>query len=72
LCTGFLLAIVIIASVTGGTTGGECRGGVDLLQTPEYVSTDGGNWTVIRQCVDGGSRTRELKPGQEPLRQRRP
>jgi len=52
LATGFLLAILVFASIAGG---GGCRGGMDQFGLPEYTSMDGQHWTARYPCVNGGS-----------------
>lgn len=60
LCTGYLIAFIVFASLVGGTAG--CRGGIDRFGLPEYESADGQHWTAIYPCVDGGA-TRTPLPG---------
>jgi len=68
LCTGFLLGAIVLFSVArSASPSGDCHGGIDRFQPPTYESVDGDNWTVIRPCVDGGSRTRDLPPGKQPF-----
>ena len=57
--TGFLIAILVFASIAGG---GGCRGGMDPFGLPEYSSHDGQHWTATYPCVDGG-RTSTPLPG---------
>jgi hypothetical protein len=59
LATGFLLGILVFASVAGG---GGCHGGMDPFGLPEYRSQDGQHWTATYPCVDGG-RTSTPLPG---------
>ena len=59
LATGFLLAIIVLASIGGGA---ECRGGMDPFGLPEYSSDDGQHWTATYPCVNGG-RTSTPLPG---------
>jgi hypothetical protein len=58
LATGFLIAILVLASITGG----GCRGGMDPFGLPEYSSQDGQHWTATYPCVDGGTTSTPL-PG---------
>lgn len=57
--TGFLIAILVFASIAGG---GGCRGGMDPFGLPEYHSSDSQHWTATYPCVDGG-RTSTPLPG---------
>jgi hypothetical protein len=53
LVTGWLIAIIAFASISGG--GGSCKGGIDEFAPPSYESDDGEHWVGIFPCVNGGS-----------------
>ena len=53
LATGWLIVLVVFASVSGG--GGGCKGGIDEFTPPSYVSSDNVHWTAIYQCRNGGT-----------------
>lgn len=62
LCTGFVIVIAVIASVTShshsGVANGKCKDGPDTLTPPSYISQTGKHWTAIVSCIGGGSITR--------------
>ena len=65
LCTGWLVALLLFASV-GSASGGGCKGGPDPFGLPSYTSTDGKHWTAHVPCVDGGSTSRPARAGEVP------
>jgi hypothetical protein len=72
LCTGFILIIVVFASVlssipsVGG--GGDCKGGPDPFAIPTFIQMSGSRHsTAIVPCVNGGTLTRPARPGENPF-----
>jgi zinc-ribbon domain len=53
LATGFLLIVIVIASIWGRV--GACIDGIDEFSPPTYESFDDENWTAIYECVGGGT-----------------
>jgi hypothetical protein len=56
LLTGWLVGLILITSISGGS--GGCNGGIDRFSPPTYRSTDGIHWTATYDCRDGGTTTR--------------
>lgn len=66
LCTGWLIAVFAFASAGGGTGTSGCKGGIDQLTPPTYVSSDGKHWTATYTCENGGTTTRRVPASQVP------
>lgn len=56
LCTGWILMLILFVGVS--SSAGGCKGGIDQLQPPSFVSSDNKHWTVIYACVDGGTKSK--------------
>ena len=66
LCTGWLVALLVISS-SGAMSGGGCRGGADPFGVPiSFTSTDNKHWTATVPCVNGGTTTRPARKGEVP------
>jgi hypothetical protein len=63
----FVVAVFgVFASTAGGGGGSACKGPIDRLEPPSYVSTDNKHWKKIVSCVGGGTRAVDVPPGQFP------
>ena len=67
LCTGWLIAVIAFSSAGGGVGTWGCRGGIDQLTPPTYISSDGKHWTATYTCENGGTTSRRIpRPARFP------
>jgi hypothetical protein len=59
-------AVVVIGIVFLLVHESGCRGGIDQLNPPTYVSADNANWTATYSCVGGGTKSIPVPAGQFP------
>jgi hypothetical protein len=66
---GVVLVLSVLgtfASSVGGGGGGACKGPIDRLTPPSYVSTSDGEWQKVLSCVGGGTKVVDVPPGRFP------
>ena len=66
LATGWVIGIIVFASVVSAVSSPGCKGGIDLTVPPSYESSDGQHWVGTFACMNGGTTTKPVPASQVP------